>query len=127
MISVHHSLVHPFLEAALHEKKAQKPKNRKAEDWASPDLAQSKADVIGSLRSAESQRGYRHAIDEFIEWYCSDRGSRSIARSCCVTEFIWNRAIWHQAQSIRLAAVRRLAYEARLVTFERVCSKGKRQ
>src|SRR5262249_47222540 len=34
------------------------------------------------------------------------------ARSCCVSEFIWNRAIWHQAQSIRLAAVRRLAYEA---------------
>ena len=28
--------------------------------------------MIGSLRSAESQRGYRHAIDEFIEWYCSE-------------------------------------------------------
>src|SRR5919204_726618 len=37
-----------------------------------PDLNQSKAAVIGSLRSPESQRGYRHAIDEFIEWYCSE-------------------------------------------------------
>ncbi len=37
-----------------------------------PDLDQSKAVVIGSLRSPESQRGYRHAIDEFIEWYCSE-------------------------------------------------------
>jgi hypothetical protein len=31
-----------------------------------------KASVIGSLRSRESQRGYRHAIDEFIDWYCSE-------------------------------------------------------
>jgi hypothetical protein len=37
-----------------------------------PDLDQSKAAVIGSLRSPESQRGYTHAIDEFIGWYCSE-------------------------------------------------------
>ena len=37
-----------------------------------PDLDQSKAAVIGSLRSPESQRGYQHAIDEFIDWYCSE-------------------------------------------------------
>src|SRR5499426_1593730 len=37
-----------------------------------PDLDQSKAAVLGSLRSPESRRGYRHAIDEFIEWYCSE-------------------------------------------------------
>jgi hypothetical protein len=24
------------------------------------------------LRSPESKRGYRHAIDEFIQWYCSE-------------------------------------------------------
>src|SRR5262245_41842127 len=28
-----------------------------------------------------------------------NRGSRSIVLLCCVTDFIWNRAIWHQAQS----------------------------
>jgi len=37
-----------------------------------PDLDQSKAAVIGNLQSSESQRGYRHAIDEFIVWYCSE-------------------------------------------------------
>jgi len=28
--------------------------------------------VLNSLRSPESKRGYRHAIDEFIQWYCSE-------------------------------------------------------
>jgi hypothetical protein len=61
------------LEAATNEKKTKEAKNRKAEGRLGlPDLDQSKAAVIGSLRSPESQRGYRHAIDEFIEWYCSE-------------------------------------------------------
>ena len=37
-----------------------------------PDLDQSKAAVIASFRSPESRRGYRNAIDEFIEWYGSE-------------------------------------------------------
>jgi hypothetical protein len=37
-----------------------------------PDLDHSKAAVLESLRSRESKRGYRHAIDEFIQWYCSE-------------------------------------------------------
>ena len=36
-----------------------------------PDLDHSKSAVLDSLRSPESKRGYRHAIDEFIQWYCS--------------------------------------------------------
>jgi hypothetical protein len=37
-----------------------------------PDLGHSKAAVLDDgLRSSESKRGYRHAIDEFIQWYCS--------------------------------------------------------
>jgi site-specific recombinase XerC len=32
-----------------------------------PDLDYSKAAVLESLRSPESKRGYRHAIDEFIQ------------------------------------------------------------
>jgi site-specific recombinase XerC len=28
--------------------------------------------VLGTLRSPEAQRGYRHAINEFIDWYCSE-------------------------------------------------------
>ncbi len=34
-----------------------------------PDLDHSKAAVLDSLRSP---RDYRHAIDEFISWYCSE-------------------------------------------------------
>ena len=37
-----------------------------------PDLDHSKAAVLDSLRSPESKRGYRHAVDEFIQWYCSE-------------------------------------------------------
>jgi hypothetical protein len=37
-----------------------------------PDLDHSRSAVLDSLRSRESKRGYRHAIDEFIQWYCSE-------------------------------------------------------
>src|SRR5262245_13798727 len=37
-----------------------------------PDLDQARSAVHNSLPSKESQRGYRHAIDEFIAWYCSE-------------------------------------------------------
>jgi len=37
-----------------------------------PDLDHSKSAVLNSLRSPESKRGYTHAIDEFIQWYCSE-------------------------------------------------------
>src|ERR1017187_3102774 len=37
-----------------------------------PDLDQARSAVLNSLPSKESQRGYRHAIDEFIAWYCSE-------------------------------------------------------
>ena len=28
--------------------------------------------VLNSLTSLDAQRGYRHAIDEFVDWYCSE-------------------------------------------------------
>jgi hypothetical protein len=37
-----------------------------------PDLEFAKAAVLNSLSSREAQRGYRHAIDEFVDWYCSE-------------------------------------------------------
>jgi hypothetical protein len=37
-----------------------------------PDLDQAKSAVLNSLSSRDAQRGYRHAMDEFIEWYCSE-------------------------------------------------------
>lgn len=32
-----------------------------------PDLDQAKSAVLNSLTSADAQRGYRHAMDEFVE------------------------------------------------------------
>jgi hypothetical protein len=37
-----------------------------------PDLEMSKAAVLRSLGSPDSRRGYQHAIDEFVAWYCSE-------------------------------------------------------
>jgi hypothetical protein len=37
-----------------------------------PDLEHAKAAVLNSLTSLDAQRGYRHAIDELVDWYCSE-------------------------------------------------------
>jgi hypothetical protein len=37
-----------------------------------PDLEHAKAAVLNSVTSLDAQRGYRHAIDEFVDWYCSE-------------------------------------------------------
>jgi hypothetical protein len=37
-----------------------------------PDLECSKTAVLNSLASRDGQRGYGHAIDEFVDWYCSE-------------------------------------------------------
>ncbi len=36
-----------------------------------PDLDQAKSAVLNSLSSVDAQRGYRLAIEELVEWYCS--------------------------------------------------------
>jgi hypothetical protein len=36
------------------------------------DLEHTKAAVLSSLTSLDAQRGCRHAIDEFVYWYCSE-------------------------------------------------------
>jgi len=78
-----------------------------------PDLDQSKAAVISSLRSPESQRGYRQAIDEFIDWYCSEP-RLSFNRTVVLRYRIHleSRNLAAGTINVRLAAVRRLAYEA---------------
>src|SRR5258706_763217 len=35
-----------------------------------PDLDQAKSAVLNSLSSRDAQRGYRHAINEFVQWDC---------------------------------------------------------
>src|SRR5438128_11940547 len=90
-------------------KKAHRPKLR----LGLPDLDQTKAAVLDSLRSSESQRGYRHSIDEFIAWYCSE--PRLSFNKTVVTRYrihLETRRLAPGTINVRLAAVRRLAFEA---------------
>jgi len=78
-----------------------------------PDLEQSKSAVLSSLTSRSSQRTYDHAIREFIEWYCSE--PRLAFNKTVVTRYRISLEQRHYASTtinLRLAAVRRLAYEA---------------
>jgi site-specific recombinase XerD len=78
-----------------------------------PDLDQAKSAVLNSLPSKESQRGYRHAIDEFIAWYCSE--PRLSFNRAVVTRYrihLESRQLAPGTINGRLAAIRRLAYEA---------------
>src|SRR5689334_4101571 len=78
-----------------------------------PDLEHAKAAVLNSLISADAQRGYRHAIDEFVEWYCSEP-RLSFSRTVVLRYRIHleSRHLAPGTINLRLGAVRRLAYEA---------------
>ena len=78
-----------------------------------PDLEQSKSAVLNSLTSQSSQRSYDYAIREFIDWYCSE--PRLAFNKTVVTRYRISFEQAHYASStinLRLAAVRRLAYDA---------------
>jgi len=78
-----------------------------------PDLEQSKSAVLNSLTSPSSQRSYDHAIREFIDWYCSE--PRLAFNKTVVTRYrisLEQRQYAPSTINLRLAAVRRLAYEA---------------
>jgi site-specific recombinase XerD len=78
-----------------------------------PDLDQAKLAVLNSLSSKDAQRGYRHAIDEFIEWYCSEpRLSFSKSVVLRYRMHLESRHLAPATINLRLGAVRRLAYEA---------------
>src|SRR5882757_8955971 len=53
-------------------RKAKGKKNRPKIKLGIPDLEHSKAAVLRSLGPEDSRRGYQHAIDEFVAWYCSE-------------------------------------------------------
>src|ERR1700746_2743361 len=78
-----------------------------------PDLDQAKSAVLNSLTSADTQRGYRHAIEEFVEWYCSEP-RLSFSRTVVLRYRIHleSRNLAPGTINLRLGAVRRLAYEA---------------
>ena len=78
-----------------------------------PDLEHARTAVLNSLSSPESQRGYRHAIDEFVDWYCSE--PRLAFNRIVVLRYrshLESRRLAPGTINLRLGAVRRLAYEA---------------
>jgi site-specific recombinase XerD len=77
------------------------------------DLDQAKAAELGSLRSPGSRRCYEHAMVEFIAWYCSE--PRLGFNKAVVTRYrmhLESRRLAPGTVNLRLAAIRRLAYEA---------------
>src|SRR3954469_14835969 len=78
-----------------------------------PDLDKAKSAVLSSLTSKDAQRGYKHAIDEFVEWYCSEP-RLSFSKSVVVRYrmHLESRHLAPGTINLRLGAVRRLAYEA---------------
>jgi hypothetical protein len=94
-------------------KEAGRKRHRPKTKLGLPDLDQAKAAVLGSLRSPESQRGYRYSIGEFITWYCSE--PRLSFSKTVVTRYrihLEDRQLAPGTINVRLAAVRHLAYEA---------------
>src|SRR5580704_15090563 len=78
-----------------------------------PDLEIAKTAVINSLSCPDAQRGYRHAIDEFVDWYCSEpRLSFSKTVVVRYRMHLESRKLAPGTVNLRLGAVRRLAYEA---------------
>ena len=78
-----------------------------------PDLEVAKAAVLNSLSCPDAQRGYRHAIDEFVDWYCSEpRLSFSKTVVVRYRMHLESRKPAPGTINLRLGAVRRLAYEA---------------
>src|SRR5271170_7477286 len=78
-----------------------------------PDLENSKIAVLRSLPAPASRRGYKHAIEEFIGWYCSE--PRLALNKTVVLRYrfyLEERGLAAGTINVRMAAVRRLAYEA---------------
>src|SRR5436309_4904296 len=93
------------------------PKTRKRKSpkrvLALPDLEQAKTTVLNSLTSVSGQRTYEHAIREFVAWYCSE--PRLAFNRTVVLRYrihLEQRGYAPATINLRLAAVRRIAYEA---------------
>jgi site-specific recombinase XerD len=78
-----------------------------------PDLDHAKTSVLNSLSSPRSRRNYKFAMEQFITWYCSE--PRFALNRTAVLRFrlhLESLGLATGTINQRLAAVRRLAYEA---------------
>lgn len=78
-----------------------------------PELEHSKAAVLDTLASTHSRRSYKHAIEKFIAWYCSEPRI-SFNRSVVVRyrSFLEGLSLSAATINLHLFAIRRLADEA---------------
>ncbi len=78
-----------------------------------PDPEQSKAAVLNTLTSKSGQRSYDRAITDFVDWYCSEP-RLAFNRTVVLRYRIFLEQKQYAATTInlRLAAVRRVAFEA---------------
>src|SRR3974377_1838287 len=93
--------------------KPRKKKRSPKRVLALPDLEQSKAAVLNSLTSTSGQRTYDRAITDFVVWYCSEPRlafNRSVV--LCYRISLEQQQYAPTTINLRLAAVRRVAYEA---------------
>ena len=94
-------------------RKSRKKRKSPKRVLALPDLEQSKSAVLNSLTSKSGQRTYNHAIDEFVGWYCSE--PRLAFNRTVVLRYrihLEQKQYAPSTVNLRLAAVRRVAYEA---------------
>src|SRR5580700_2835438 len=87
--------------------------NRRRYALTLPELEHSKAAVLNSLGSLQSRRSYRYAMEEFIQWYCSE--PRLALNRSVVLRYrlqLEGAQLAPATINVRLAAIRRLAYEA---------------
>jgi site-specific recombinase XerD len=88
-------------------------KNTRKDRPTLPEIDQTKGSVLNSLTSLQSRRSYQHAMDEYIEWYCSE--PRLALNRAVVLRYrlqLEAKKLAASTINVRLAAVRRLAYEA---------------
>ena len=94
-------------------KRSNQRKSRRAERPTLPELDQTKRSVLNSVASQQSRRSYQHAMEEFIDWYCSE--PRLALNRGVVLRYrmqLETRQLAPATINVRLAAVRRLVYEA---------------
>src|SRR5438477_12457814 len=93
--------------------KSRKRKRPAKHVLALPDLEQSKSAVLNSLTSKSGQRSYDRAITDFVEWYCSEPRlsfNRTVVLRYRI--FLEQKRYAPTTINLRLAAVRRVAFEA---------------
>jgi integrase len=92
---------------------SRKKKRSPKQTLALPDLEQSKVAVLNSLTSKSGQRSYDRAITDFVDWYCSEPRlsfNRTVVLRYRI--FLEQKRYAPTTINLRLAAVRRVAFEA---------------